>query len=255
MPDPTIGPDDAPTNPKEDEGSPFEFEKEPDEVAKKEKPYSQKDTGELTEEKMEELRENEGLPVEIQRVEFNEDVSKQLYLMYVDWEDRYWLDLFMFDKQLKTTAIENDETLDYNCPKMMFNSMGLTSYFSPILKDTTIDDCPNLELSCCTLNDYQELENIWEDQLKPNAEAGHFYLEYFVRTVLEHRDLYKITAEQLLEATSDPLCIGIANSIKDFDVTEELAEKTLLLLNKAKEYDMQVKQSINCLVCNHSNIK
>ena len=209
----------------------------------------------LTQIKDDEDSEEGDLPDGIQRVEFMENTSKELYLMYLDWEDRYWLDLYNFDKQMKNSSVVPDDSLDYNCPKSLLNSMNLTGYFNPILKDTLIEDCPNMELSCCTPHDFAELDELWDDQLGPTTESSHFYLEYFVKSTLEHRELYKETAHKLLEYTKDDMCKKIAKSVIDRPVTDEEAEEILQLLYKVKDYDYQVKKSYNCLVCNHANIK
>lgn len=254
--DPEIDPNYEPIDPTKDTGDIFEVEENPDEDDNEnEKEYNEKALEEINEEKKEEKKEMEGLPEDVERLEFIEDVSKDFYLMYINWEDRYYLDLFMFDKQLKSMALEEDGDLEYNCPKMLFNSMNLTGFFDPILKPPIIDECPNLELSCCTVDDFQELENVWEEQIKPSTETNHFYLDYYVRTILEHREIYQYTAHRLLEVSSDQLCINISNAFLNLKMTDEDAQYTINLLEKAKNFDIKVKQSLPCLVCNHQNIK
>lgn len=253
--DPEIDPDYSPINPKADNGDIFEVEENPDEQQNEdEKQYNEKDIEELTEEEHLKQMQNEGLPEDMERIEFIEDVSKDFYLMYLDWEDRYYLDLFMFDKNLKNMAIEEDGGLDYFCPKMLFNAMDLTGYFSPILKPPIIDECPHLELSCCTVDDFHEIEVIWEEQIKPSTEENHFYLDYYVRSVLEHREIYSYTASRLLEISSDDTCRKISQTFLNLKITDEDAQKTISLMEEAKKFDIKVKQSIPCLVCNHKNI-
>jgi len=252
--DPDISEDYEPEDPKHDPDGRFVYEETPDELEDPEVPYNQKDLEMLAHEEMERTKDDI-LDEDEKLIEFKEEVNDQLYLMYITYEDRNYLDLFNFDKQLKNSAIESDDSLDYNCPKMLFQSMGLTGYFNPILKDGTIEDCPNLELTCCTNHDFEELENIWEDSLRPSTEAGHFYHEYYAKSILDHVDGFKAAAEKLIEVTSDPLCLKIAHSIEDYQVTEEMKEKTLSLLAHVKEYDTRVKKSYSCLVCNHENIQ
>jgi hypothetical protein len=252
--DPDISEDYEPDDPKHDPDGRFVYEETPDEIEDPEIPYNQKDLESLAHEEKERTADDI-LHQDNKAIEFKEEVNDQLYLMYITYEDRNYLDLFNFDKQLKNSAIESDDSLDYNCPKMLYQSMGLTGYFNPILKDGTIEACPNLELTCCTNHDFEELENIWEDSLRPSTEAGHFYHEYYAKSMLDHTDQFKIAAEKLIEVTSDPLCLKIARSVEDFNVTEEMKEKTMSLLAHVKEYDTRVKNSYPCLVCNHENIQ
>lgn len=252
--DPDISPDYEPDDPRYDPEGRFVYEETPDEIEEPEIPYRQKDLALLTHEELEKAQIQE-LQGEEEKIEFREEVNDQQYLMYITYEDRNYLDLFNFDRQLKNSAIDSDDSLDYNCPKMLFRSMGLQGYFNPILKDGTIEVCPNLELTCCTNQDFEELENIWEDSLRPSTEAGHYYLEYYTRSVLEHVEVYKLSAERLIEVTSDPMCLSVARSVEDFEVTQEMMDKSMALLAHVKEYDTRVKQSYPCLVCNHENIR
>ena len=250
--DPDISEDYEPVNPRLDNEGRFEFE-QPEDIEEKSIPYNEKTLEDLVHSKMDE--KSEDVLEEEEKVEFQEEVNDQIYLMYITYEDRNYLDLFNFDKQLKNSAIESDDALDYNCPKMLYRSMGLQGYFNPILKDGGIEDCPNLELNCCTNQDFEELDSIWEDSLRPSTEAGHFYLEYYVKTILQHVDIYKVTAENLMEIASDRMCLSVAQSIIDYNVTQEMIDKTISLLAHVKEYDIQVKKSYPCLVCNHENIQ
>lgn len=253
--DPDISEDYEPDDPRHDLEARFIYEENPEDLQEPEIPYSQKDLELLTHEEIEKNKDNVLGPDGESKVEFQEDTKDQLYLMYITLEDAYYLDLFNFDKQLKNSAIESSDALDYKCPKMLYRSMGLQGYFDPILKDGTIEECPNLELTCCTNQDFEELEKIWDDMLAPSTEAGHFYMEYYVKSTLAHTDLYKVAAERLIEVTSDPMCLNVAHSIQDFEITDSLIKKTLSLLSHAKEYDIRVKKSYPCLVCNHENIQ
>lgn len=250
--DPDISEDYEPVNPRLDNEGRFEYE-QPEDIVEKEIHYNEKTLQDLTEEKMEE--KSEDILEDEKKVEFLEEVNDQLYLMYITYEDRNYLDLFNFDRQLKNSAIDSDDTLDYNCPKMLYRSMGLQGYFNPILKDGSIEDCPNLELTCCTSQDFNELESIWEDSLRPGTEAGHFYLEYYVKSTLDHIEVYKETANAVIEVISDRMCLSVAHSILNYNVNQELIDKTISLLAHVKEYDIQVKKSYPCLVCNHENIQ
>jgi transcription elongation factor Elf1 len=253
--DPDISEEYEPNDPHHDLDARFIYEEEPEEVESPEIPYHMKDLATLTEEEVEKNRDNVlGVDGET-KPDFVEEVNDQLYLMYITYEDRNYLDLYNFDSQLKNSAIEADDSLDYNCPKMLYRSMGLQGYFNPILKDGTIEECPNLELTCCTNHDFEELEKIWEDSLKPTTEAGHYYMEYYVKTTLVHGEAYHKAAERLIEVTSDELCLKVAHSILDFEITDELRNKTIELLAHVKEYDTRVKKSYPCLVCNHENIQ
>ena len=253
--DPHISETYEPDDPQHDLDARFIYEEAPDEIEEEEIPYHMKDLNTLA---REEIKKNEDNVLGVDgetKPDFVEDVHDQVYLMYITYEDRNYLDLLNFDTQLKTSAIEADESLDYNCPKMLYRSMGLQGYFNPILKDGTIEECPNLELTCCTNHDFEELENIWEDSLRPSTEAGHFYMEYYVKSTLVHGESYKAAAERVIEATSDEMCLKVAHSIQDFDITDALRDKTIELLAHVKEYDTRVKKSYPCLVCNHENIQ
>ena len=252
--DPDISSEYEPDDPHHDPEGRFVYEETPDEIEEPEIPYNQKDLALLTQEELAKS-EIEELQGDEKKIEFKEEVNDQLYLMYITYEDRNYLDLFNFDRQLKNSAIDSDDSLDYNCPKMLYRSMGLQGYFNPILKDGTIEDCPNLELTCCTNHDFEELENIWEDSLRPSTEAGHYYLEYYTKSVLDHVELYKVAAEKLIEVTSDPMCLSIAHSVESFDVSQDMIDKSMALLAHVKEYDTRVKKSYPCLVCNHENIR
>lgn len=251
---PGIEEDYMPTNPKEDTGD-LEFERNPEEEQEEEIPYDKKDLETVVEEHIENHKEMDTLPDDIEKAEYIEDVSSQLYLMYIDDEDRYWLDLFMFDKQLKNEEVADSDSLDYNCPKMLFKAMGLTGYYNPILKDNSIEDCPHMEMTCCTGQDFIELDDIWEEGLKQKTEMNYFYMEYFVKNTLKFHHLYLAAAENLKEMSSDPFCLHIADSFINTPMDDAMAQKSEDLLAQVKEFDYRVKKSYNCLVCNHENIR
>ena len=240
---------------REDPGD-LEFEKNPEVEPAAEIPYHKKDLESIVEEHIENEKEMmETMPDEIEKVEYVEDVSSQLYLMYIDMEDRYYLDLFMFDKQLKNEEVAEKDSLDYNCPKMLYKAMGLTGYLNPILRDGSLDDCPNMEMSCCTNQDFHQLDDIWEEGLKQKTEANYFYMEYFVENSLKFHHLYVDSANHLKEMSSDPFCLQVADSFINVEMNDSIAHKTQDLLAQIKKFDYQVKQSYNCLVCNHENIR
>lgn len=56
----------------------------------------------------------------------------------------------------------SDET-GHLCPTDILKSFGLTGMTNPALKESFVDVCENMTYNCCTTNDLNILQTVWED--------------------------------------------------------------------------------------------
>jgi len=188
------------------------------------------------------------------KVEFVEKVEQMTYLSEISFEDRYYLDLYTFDQNMKNTNFKIENQYGRSCPKLVFQSLGLTGFNNPILRTGNIAICPNMKSNCCTNNDLVVLETIWKDYFT-YIELNHDYFAYYTKTSLANIQVFIGLAEYVQNSTSHLICKGIADSFRKLDLDEDKIRVFLSQLTKLKEFDLTLKKGFRCLLCDYDNNK
>ena len=188
------------------------------------------------------------------KVEFIEKVDKMTYLSQISYEDRYYLDLYTFDQNMKNTNFKIENQYIRNCPKIIFQNLGLSGYNNPVLRTNNIAICPNMKSNCCTNNDLVILETIWKE-FYSYTELNYDYFAYFAKTSLANLDEFITLADYLRNSTNHLICKGLADSFRGLDLSESKIGIFLRQLSKIKQYDLSLKKGFRCLLCDFDNNK
>lgn len=186
------------------------------------------------------------------KVEFLENVSKQTYLNQISFDDRYVLDLYLLDQNLKNENFVLDGQFLRGCPRAVFKSLGLSGLANPALRTGSIAICPNMRANCCTNNDFVGLEAIWQDFFA-YLELNYDYFSHFAKTTLKMITTVVAKADALRTNSPHMICRSIGETFAKFRAEDLSVDKFIGQLTKVKTYDLSLKRGFKCMLCDHGN--
>lgn len=188
------------------------------------------------------------------KVEFIENINQQSYLSQLTFEDRFVLDLYLFDQNMKNINFKIEKQYPRRCPKAILHSLGLAGFNNPVLRTSNIAICPNMKSNCCSNNDFTLLEHIWKDYYT-YSELNYNYLTYYAKITLRNMDYFKEMAGHLRKETNYLICKKIGKAFQEFDFKKFSSTKFLELLSHVKNYDRSLKKGFKCFLCDYENNK
>lgn len=186
------------------------------------------------------------------KVEFLENVSRQTYLNQVSYDDRFVLDLYMLDQNLKNENFMLRGEYPRACPRRLFLAMGLTGLANPILRTNSVSICPNMRANCCTNNDFVGLDAIWKDYFA-YIELNYDYFAHYAKVALRAAPEIAAQADHLRKNSLHMICRSIGESFARFTPENFGAEKFIEQLGRVKAFDLSLKKGFKCLLCDYDN--
>lgn len=186
------------------------------------------------------------------KVEFLENVSRQTYLNQISYDDRFVLDLYMLDQNLKNENFMLRGEYPRACPRLIFLSMGLTGLANPVLRTGNIAICPNMRANCCTNNDFVGLDAVWKDYFA-YLELNYDYFAHYAKISLHSAEEIAAQAEYLRKNSPHMICRTIGESFARFKAEEFGADKFIAQLARVKAYDLSLKKGFKCMLCDYDN--
>lgn len=188
------------------------------------------------------------------KVEFIENLSKQTYIDQISYDDRYVLDLYLFDQNMKNANFQLDGEFLRMCPRSIFKSIGLTGVSNPVLRTSNIEICPNMKANCCTNNDLVGLEAIWHDY-SAFIEINYDYFAYYAKTTIRAMPIIESRAEALRNVSKHMICREMSETFLTFKSGDLKLDVFLKQLQGVKKYDLSLKKGFKCLLCDFNNNK
>lgn len=187
-------------------------------------------------------------------VDFLDKTIDEPYLDDISFDDRYVLDLYRFEKQLKDKAFKIDYNKDFYCNYDILTAMGLKGYANPIWKTQDITDCPEMSFNCCSPIELTNLDNIWQKFLK-YIEMHHFYYAYYIKEILRHHEDYASVIEDIRANSKHRICRKAATMLNKMDMSLITVDNADKLIKKAQSFDLRMKKGFKCLLCDFDNAK
>lgn len=187
-------------------------------------------------------------------VEFLEDTRGQLYLDALSMRDRYYLDLFMLHKTLRSSNFKIESEAQKYCPINMYHNFGLKGFTNPLMRTKDIPDCASMRLNCCTSNDYALL-SVFNQRYLQYVAINHDYHAFYIKEILRFHEDYASSALLILGSAQHRSCKLAATSIIETKVTTQTIERVDNYLKKARYFDESLKKGAKCLLCDFDNTK
>ena len=188
------------------------------------------------------------------RAEFIEDVTKASYLDQISYDDRFLLDLYLLDVNLKSKSFKLDLEYLNTCPRAIYKSIGMSGFTNPLLRTNNIIICPNMRSNCCTNNDINILGEIWDDY-STFVRLNYDYFTYYVKYTLNNIELFIEKAKELDKTSPGQICSEIANSIIKYEFDDFSEDMFIQQMYKVKDYNLSLKKGFRCLLCDHQNTR
>lgn len=186
------------------------------------------------------------------KVEFIENLSKQTYIDQISYTDRYVLDLYLFDQNVKNANFELKGEFLRKCPREIFKSLGLSGVSNPILRTSNIEICPNMKANCCTNSDLIGLDAIWRDY-SAFIQLNYDYFAYYAKTTVHAMPIIEARAEALRNSSKHMICREMSETFATFLSGDLKLDVFLRQIQEVKQYDLSLKKGFKCLLCDYNN--
>lgn len=187
-------------------------------------------------------------------IEFLDDIGDEPYLEDLTFDDRFVLDLYRFEKQLKDKAFKIDHNTNFFCNYDILMAMGLKGYANPIWKTDDIVDCPDMTFNCCSPIELTNLDEIWK-KFSKYIEMHHFYYTYYIKAILSHHNDYLEIVDEVRENSKYRVCGKAATLLKQMEMDDKTLAEADRLIKKAQSFDLRMKKGFKCLLCDFDNAK
>lgn len=190
-----------------------------------------------------------------QKIEFLDNTSDETYLGALSFKDRYYLDLFMLHKTLRSLNFKLEKEANLYCPVDIYFNFGMKGFTNPMTRSADIQECANMRNNCCTANDYTMID-VFNKRYHQYLSINHDYHSFYIKEIIKYHGDYLDTAKLILEKKgTSKVCTMVAQTILKANVTTDTLEKVETLLKKARTSDEGLKKGIKCMLCDFDNTK
>lgn len=134
------------------------------------------------------------------------------------------------------------------CPVDVLKSLGLKGFPNPTIKDKNVSNCKNMKYNCCSTNDLNILNEIWES-FEKKTDLNDFYQLYYITEIFKYWEDYQQTAKIVSTSSQYELCKKVGKLVWDQAIDKHMIEKIKYLILKIQKYNKRVKEGFKCFLC------
>lgn len=188
------------------------------------------------------------------KVEFIEDNEAQNYLDVITFRDRFILDMYKLNIDLRLSNLDTNPKNSYECPKQILENFGLDALKTPVITPIGSKYCKNMRQTCCLQNDIEILEKVWENSYSPKIKYFQYYFKYYINKILHHHERFRLIANEISHNHKNHYCKTNAKLFLEMEIDEDFIEKTKKLLKDFLNFDYKLKRGFMCALCDYENL-